>query len=468
MRGLRSLRVVLCAAVLCWASVSHAAAITVYLQSSTNWDTSNAWNTLAGGGGTAYTNPQNGANTFTCDLNGNKATIDTSVTVTQIQSSGAGYLTSSGTYTVTATFVFSGSATSCITVTAGTLTLSGNCTHSGASVLLTTSSTGSFVWSSGAISSTSTTSSGVFTTGGTGSGTFNGTLTQNGPTYGFQHGSTGTLTVSNPGNTLLTLTSGTSGIIQSSSSAGPVYWNGNASQAAGEVIHWYAYSPLIVVGNITSTGGTGAILITYCPATFIGTIVYTGTSTTYVGLQAAGSNFFVVGSVYTNLATATKLLTTAAGAGTITWEGNATIPAGYYTPIAVTSGCTFNFGVKSLALSVAGTLTVANSGTVNQPASTVTLQSGGTINNTGCAISYVNAPVYPTAVNVLYGSGAYGPTGANYTPSLTLPNNGNSPYTPSSALVLPTGYYGPVGSLTQGTASAGGARPVFGGHTSRR
>ncbi len=77
------------------------AQITVYAQGTQNWDTASGWNSAANGSGTAYTDPQNGANTFICDLNGKVVTLNKDVTVDQIiASDGTGYLTVSGTRTI--------------------------------------------------------------------------------------------------------------------------------------------------------------------------------------------------------------------------------------------------------------------------------------------------------------------------------------------------------------------------------
>jgi hypothetical protein len=111
------------------------AAVVIYAQAGiANWNDANGWNTVAGGGGTAYTNPQNGANTFTCHANGQTVTINVNVTVTQVDTltTGGGFTLADG---ITLTAIVLAGTTTCVTFSAAspaTATIAGTVTGSAA------------------------------------------------------------------------------------------------------------------------------------------------------------------------------------------------------------------------------------------------------------------------------------------------------------------------------------------------
>lgn len=93
------------------------AAITLYARSTGNWDKANNWNTAADGSGTAYTDPQDGTDAFTCHANTFTITINKNVTVTKLSTlaeagTAGGSFTTSGQSgkTITAD-VYAGSVT---------------------------------------------------------------------------------------------------------------------------------------------------------------------------------------------------------------------------------------------------------------------------------------------------------------------------------------------------------------------
>ena len=103
-----------------------------------------------------------------------------------------------------------------------------------------------------------------------------------------------------------------------------------------------------------------------------------------------------------------------------------------------------------------------SAGTLSQAGFSVAQQTATAhASSIGRAAITVTGPSIPTAANTLYsGSATYGYAGALFDGTLTLPNNGNSPYTPDPSLVLTTGHYG-AGNATQGTYVA----PVAAGYS---
>ena len=77
---------------------------TIYAQTNgMAWNATNGWDSVPAGGGTDYTNPQNGADTYICILNGKHVKQNVNVVVDQIRESGTGYLDVSGVRTINAT-----------------------------------------------------------------------------------------------------------------------------------------------------------------------------------------------------------------------------------------------------------------------------------------------------------------------------------------------------------------------------
>lgn len=115
------------------------AQITVYRQTAGgNWDSADGWNDAADGSGVNYTNPQNGVNTFICDMNGKAISLNIDVTVDRVQALTSGTverLTISSTRSLTAATKYAGSSITLgfIAVsTNGVLTYSGNVDGTGA------------------------------------------------------------------------------------------------------------------------------------------------------------------------------------------------------------------------------------------------------------------------------------------------------------------------------------------------
>ena len=226
------------------------AAITVYAQSNGDWDKADNWNTVAGGGGTAYTNPQDGENAFTCELNGKTINLQVGGNPTTI---------------IGVTLIRSDVALGVVTLpTGGNCTINGDVNHGNASVLC-----------------------------GIGTGktlTINGTLTNSGTGRSFQY-TAGTLNINKVGTALVS--TGSNLTIMASSTAactitGDISMQGSYAYGA---IRTFAGTTTTITGNMTATtavpvirGEGGTINFTGLPLQALGS-----TATPAVNLTGGGT-----------------------------------------------------------------------------------------------------------------------------------------------------------------------------------
>ncbi len=431
-------------------------ALTVYAQASGNYSTVN-WNTAANGSGTSYTNPQNGANTFTCDANGYTVAINVSVTVTQLQSSGAGCFTcATPSITITAALQFSGTAANFLSVTYGGPVINGNCTStSNTGNLLATSSTGALTVN-GNLTGTGT-GGALLSMSGSGAVNVNGELSvSNGCAIWSGSSNVGLVTFNNPGATVLNIGAGTPAPVfspYSNQNPSSFVIIGNIVSAVGNLFKQDTWANVLFIGNTTFTSAVGSgyggyQIPPYGSYTVIGDIIYQGTNANFKALEIVGGTMTLVGSVYSTSSAPTGLIYV--NGGTLNWEGVASIPASNYCAVSVASG-TLNLGIDGLTISVSGTLSItASGGTVNQTAATITQQTGGTITSSGCTLAYGTPSVStdPGAQYVLTsafgGPSTYTINGTVLTPTATLPAAGDV----LSAYTYGVGGNGSTGTLT--------------------
>jgi hypothetical protein len=306
------------------------AQITIYAQGPINWDTTDGWNTASGGGGTAYTDPQNGVDTFICNLNGKVVTLNKDVTVDQITATdGTGYLSINGTRTLTVAaengILYSGTSTSGMVryTTGANLTINGE-VHG--------SSTGYPIVGSG---------SGVLSISNAGGRAIRGSASNRIVT----HGSTGNLTiVGDIYHSAASVISRTLFISRACTAS----ITGNIYTYAGYGIYQNAAATTTIVGNATAREGGGYLLYNSSGSmTLDGEMEHT----------AGGVNTVYVAS------------------GTFNWIGSRTLAAGKEIFIEMSAG------QVNLA-TAAGRLLLQNSGTfvIFSPAAArlVTSAAGGT------------------------------------------------------------------------------------------
>ena len=243
------------------------AQITVYAQSDGNWDKADNWDTVPGGGGTDYTNPQNGGgNTFICDLNGYDIAMNVDVTVDRIvEDTANGTLVVSDTRVLTVSanpgVSYSGTDTSgCIRIgTGGALTITHD--QGAGTTAIQASAAGYAVVTSG---------SGVLSISNSG-GT---AVTCSSSGRGVSHGSTGAMTV-----TGAVSCSGTGyGIVVGAASTNTITGKLSTSASYGYAIR-IAGGTTTVNGDIASAANIGALGSGGTVQLYSGTMIWSAAST---------------------------------------------------------------------------------------------------------------------------------------------------------------------------------------------
>jgi uncharacterized delta-60 repeat protein len=441
------------------------AQLTWYAKTPGDWDAADAWNDQADGAGTDRTNPQNGGDTYICDLNAKEMNLNVAVSVDQIRT---GATNAGGTIHVPD----STEATITVAVTNG----------------LYSNYAGSMLtWGSGTCSLTingdtqyaSTSTSGMFPVAA------NQTLTGNGQSSGTSSGYTivesgGSVVLSNLGDTVVSQTANGRGL----------YSSGGVITVTGDTL-------------VNGTGNTHGIRYdsSQTSSTIAGNFtVIQSDSGTVIGLYVtAGKVTWTPDAAGTSIAMSGSGTTGAFGiyvyAGTVVCDGDASTSNtkyGTFAPIRV-QGVFQYTGSHNLAASaeleihsVGGTVkfstTVADDHLVLENNGTFVLVIvGGTFTHTDAtggtasivnqtATSYaailgatdeqkaiITGPVLPTAAQtVRTGSGTpYGYAGDPYDGTYYPPNNGESPYTSDTDLVLVGAYFG-IDNAEEGTGEGGG------------
>ncbi len=397
------------------------AQLTWYLKAATgNWDDANAWNDQADGLGTDRTNPQNGADTYICDLNAKAVTINVAVSVDKIRT---GATNAGGTIAVP------NSGTSTITVATATTGLYSN--FNGTLVTWGTGTCSLTINGDAQYASTST-SGGIAAPGASQTIVINGKLTNSSSGYALVPSSTSVVTITNAGGTAL---SGT-GSGRCISGTGTVSVTGDASFTAG--VGW-----LIAGGTATFTGNAvGSLNVR-------GLNVSGGTLNIVGNLQGTGDYGGLLDCV----------------GGTVNWTGSRTLTASADLGIVMNGG-TLNLATASAALSLAnsgsitlfktsGTLTITAAGGT---ASIVNQSSTSYAAFIGCSDAQkaiITGPTLPAANKVKFGQAQFGYTGSLLTPDYYPPNLDANPGVEAAAAVLTTAHYGEA-NVVVGTAAGGG------------
>ena len=346
------------------------AQVTVYAQSAgMNWDASNGWNTAAGGGGTSYTNPQNGADTFICDLNALQVVLNVDVTVDRIQSSNLnGYLTVTTTRSITGSDGTanviqhsSGGQTGMVRVSAGTLTISTGIvanTSSGWAVVL--SGTGDLVISNAGNTAVLQSGSGRGVTTAVASRliTITGNIVQSSTGWGVT-ANANTCTVTITGNVSCS-GNAARGVNITNSSACTI--TGDLSATQGAAVYMSNTATLAITGNLSSESTTTALAHAIdCITSFSGTVTWTGASTLAANTQCT-----------INIPDGTLALADATGALTLTCNGRlAIIMTSSATLVTTAAGGTaaINVAASNACAAIIGfetnIIALAGAGTVN-------------------------------------------------------------------------------------------------------
>lgn len=410
------------------------AQITVYAQTGiTNWDSANGWNTVAGGGGTAYTDPQNGGgNTFICDLNGKTVALNKDVTVDQIQAStSTGNLTVSATRTINGNLSYSSSSTSgMVRPSAGTLTVNGSVTNSSSGYCIAGSSTASLVIANG--TSDALIASGAGTAvywGSTGNLTITGNLYAQGTVasaYCLNVLAAASVTINGNVYDPAAISSAYKAI---TCSAGSVTINGNAtlcgsgSTTSSEIL--FTSSANLTINGTVSRTSTGSGTGIYFNST--GTITLNNGSGTVItgGASSGGTAVIVVGTGATGAITGNLvpvgcvlLSVTSGGSGTVSVTGDVTAGTGS-VPVSFTGSgyLTLTGNVTAganhaITHSATGTLTVNGNITGSDTAAAYGINwtgAGALIHTTGT----ISPGLYTNAYGVYCSSGSSGCTLCN-------------------------------------------------------
>lgn len=321
------------------------AAITVYAQSSGDWDKANNWDTVAGGGGTDYTDPQDGTDSFTCDLNGYAINLNKTVVVTKIQATAAG-----------GTIVVPNSSTPTIGNASGVKT---QVTSSYAGTMLTWGTGTCSLTINGSVLYSSTSTSGMFTVGASqtitvqntgGAGTTAMKCSSSG--YTLLASSSGTFIVTNSGGTALEQTS-SGRVIMSTTTSSSCAITGlcSTTTTAGRALdHGTGAATISITGNVSASSTAPAVSFS------------AGTLNWSDGLPISAAN------------NAQHAALTISG-GTLNWTGTLTVASGEQHNV-VTAGGTINAGTAGTALAITNNggqlLIIKRSGTLTTTYMTIT------------------------------------------------------------------------------------------------
>ena len=350
--------------------------ITLYAQTNNmNWDAANGWNAVSGGGGTAYTNPQNAANTFICDLNGKTVVANQDISVDKIQAStGVG-----GNLSVTA-------AARMITVNGGLL----NSAFSNAKPLIYGTGTNGGVGAGQTLTLQSTSASAYVAYNYTGGG-------------GIAIVDGGAMIVSNP--------TGMGCIFNSYGVSGDAFVVNSGSFTVNGVVYGYSNNGY----GITCNGGT--------------TIVNGDLHGGYLfNVRVNGGTLTINGNIYHDAGNTWHDLLINGGA--VNWTGGRSLTAGSFAWLFVQGG-TLNLATATAALTLtnAGSIaiTLGNGNVVTSAAggSASIINASATAQACVMGAAIVTGPLLPNKSNVLTGTGNFGYSTNLQTPSLTLPAVGS-------------------------------------------
>lgn len=398
---------------------------TIYAVANGNWNAANNWADASDGSGSTYTNPQNGADTYICDLNGKNITVNVAVSVDKIRT---------GATIAGGTLVIPDGATASITVTTATSGIYSN--YSGSLITWTAITTASSLTINGDAQYASTSYSGMLTSPSKATLTINGKLTVSGTAYAVYATGTGVVNVSNAGNTAV---NATNGYALSHNSTGALTITGALTAAGGRCIYLSNNATVSITGDVSNTGSNPAILTS------------AGTTT-------------IVGNLSSTVASVVQL-----SGGTVNWIGARTCA----------SDCFIEIYAGTLAFATAGgalTLTCSAPFVIWKIGGTLTMTSGANtasiIRNTAAAqpaclgqdiSAYITGPTLPSAGDVDDAAADFGYAGSLLIPTCKLPTVDK----------VEDGYfYGADGVQFEGELAVGGGDvatiPVFGGHVTRR
>jgi hypothetical protein len=338
------------------------AAVTVYAQSAGDWDKVNNWDTTAGGGGTDYTDPQDGTDAFTCDCNGFIINLNKTVVVTKIQATAAGggiKVPDSTAATVGAaagikTLISSSYNGAMVTWGTGTcsLTLNGSVAYSGTNT-------------SGMIPVGGSQTLTIQNTGGAGTTSVSNTSTG----YAIVTAGTGILVVSNSGGTALNETS--SGRCVSAAGSGTYTITGDITVTNNGygIMGGSSSASSTVTGNLSCSNANGA-----CLRPMSGTVTIAG-----------------------NLSASADGVVLNVNGATVVWTGARTLAAATDCRIVLQSGV---LDITSLVLTNSGRFLVQYVG------GTLTVGAGGTLAQINNQSHAAQGCVLGTAADIVNPSGA--------------------------------------------------------------
>lgn len=326
-----------------------------------NWDEADGFNTQADGLGSNYTaGASEAGNTFDC--NGVNFTLNIDVTCTLITSSNAaGYITVSGTRSIT-----------------------GNVTYASTST-------------SGMVRAT------------TGAGlTVVGLSTNSSSGYCYVLSGTAPLTLSNVGGTAITLSAGR---LFHSTGSGAITINGNVAQTSTGYLWAESTAVVTITGNVSAA--TGFIQARGTTTwTLNGDITSTIVSLNTGVIDTQSGVSFTWNGTSTGASSATIVYNT----GTFIWSGARTLAASKTCVLWLVSG---TMNLSNLVLTNSGTFIVhVNTGTLTGTNATITNQSAAaSAAQIGTTALTIVGPSLPTAGNVVSGTGTFGYAGDLQTPT---------------------------------------------------
>jgi len=243
---------------------------------------------------------------------------------------------------------------------------------------------------------------------------------------------TAALTITNAGNTTLTVTRIT-------------YPSGFSGAFSGPIAAGSAVNVPVTFAPLALSNYGGPVTVNSDATSIASAITASGTGGLPVRVIGLSGNL-AFGSVPTGTTATATLTITNAGNSTLT-VNNITYPAGFSGAF---SGTIAVGGAQGLPVTFAPTALTNYSGTV-------TVNSDATSGFNGMAVSGTGTPVVPTRILGLSGNLAFGsvPTGTTATATLTITNAGGATLTISS-ITYPTGFSGAF----SGSIPAGGVQTV--------
>jgi hypothetical protein len=307
-----------------------------------------------------------------------------------------------------------------------TLTINGNCTYSGTytTAAAFATATGNTLTINGSFTNSS---SGYGLGGAAGTLALNGELISSGTGDAMYLTGTVAWSISNPGGVGLNVSNGI-GIYNNSTGTGSVTAASATISGGSEIYRQAAASGTIniSIGTTTHSGST-AVLLIGAGATINWTGDIVGTSTSTIFNNTGGATIVFNGSISRTIAAGNTGIDIYISAGTLTWIGSHSIPAGSQCVVQAAGG-TLNLGASgagnALSLAVAGVFELhqtSGSATIVQTYATIT-QELATAQVSGLGLAsplVVTGPSLPAIAAVLSPASG-GPANYGYAGSLLV------------------------------------------------